>query len=93
MNVEAEIAVLKEQIKQISESNSEAIVLEPRKTMNCAIVGFDSEADTIELKHTARSREGFALGAVRAAEWIYGKSGFFSNDSAYQTSFLFRFFH
>lgn len=30
-------------IKQISESNSEAIALEPRKTMNCAIVGFDSD--------------------------------------------------
>lgn len=33
-------------------------------------VYFDSLADTIELTHTARSREGFALGAVRAAEWI-----------------------
>lgn len=33
-------------------------------------VYFDSPADTIELTHTARSREGFALGAVRAAEWM-----------------------
>ena len=31
---------------------------------------FDSVADTIELTHTARSREGFALGAVRAIEWL-----------------------
>jgi len=31
---------------------------------------FDSPADTIEITHTARSREGFALGAVRAAEWL-----------------------
>ncbi len=31
---------------------------------------FDSSADTIELTHTARSREGFARGAVRAAEWL-----------------------
>jgi len=31
---------------------------------------FDSVADTIELTHTARSREGFALGAVRAIEWM-----------------------
>lgn len=31
---------------------------------------FDSAADTIELTHTARSREGFALGAVRALEWL-----------------------
>ena len=33
-------------------------------------VFFDSNADTIELSHKARNREGFALGAVRAAEWI-----------------------
>ena len=45
------------------------------------IVGFDSSTDTIELKHTARNREGFALGAVMAAEWIQGKKGFFEiND-------------
>lgn len=40
-------------------------------------VGFDSPADTITLRHTARSREGFARGALRAAEWIAGKSGFY----------------
>ena len=39
-------------------------------------VGFDSAADTIALRHTARSREGFALGAVKAAEWVVGKTGF-----------------
>ena len=45
------------------------------------IVGFDSAADTIELKHTARSRQGFAVGAVMAAEWINGKKGFYDiND-------------
>lgn len=45
------------------------------------VVGFDSEADTIELKHTARNRAGFALGAVMAAEWLKGKKGFFTmND-------------
>ena len=41
------------------------------------VIGFDSSADTIELKHTARNREGFALGAIMAAEWINGKKGFF----------------
>lgn len=41
-------------------------------------VCFDSEADTIELKHTARNRSGFALGAVHAAEWIVGKQGLYS---------------
>ncbi len=38
-------------------------------------VGFDSEADTITLTHTARNREGFAAGAVRAAELITNKQG------------------
>lgn len=42
------------------------------------VVSFDSDADTIELKHTARNRSGFALGAVMAAEWIKGKKGFFA---------------
>jgi 4-hydroxy-tetrahydrodipicolinate reductase len=40
-------------------------------------IGFDSAADTITLRHTARSREGFALGAIKAAEWVVGKKGFF----------------
>ena len=38
----------------------------------------DSPADTIEVSHSARSREGFALGAVMAAEWIKDKKGFYS---------------
>ena len=44
------------------------------------IVGFDSLADTIELKHTARNRSGFAVGTVLAAEWINGKKGFYNID-------------
>jgi 4-hydroxy-tetrahydrodipicolinate reductase len=40
-------------------------------------VGFDSAADTIVLRHTARSREGFARGALKAAQWIAGKRGFY----------------
>ncbi len=38
----------------------------------------DSEADTIEVRHQARNRRGFALGAVRAAEWIENRSGLFT---------------
>ncbi len=38
---------------------------------------YSSEVDQIEFKHTAHSREGFALGAVIAAEWLQGKKGFF----------------
>jgi 4-hydroxy-tetrahydrodipicolinate reductase len=40
-------------------------------------IGFDSGADTITLRHTARSREGFARGALKAAQWVVGKKGFF----------------
>ena len=40
-------------------------------------VGFDGTADQILLEHTARSREGFASGAILAAEWIVGKKGFY----------------
>jgi len=41
-------------------------------------LGFDSEADTVILRHTARSRQGFAEGALYAARWVAGKKGFFS---------------
>ncbi len=44
------------------------------------VVGFDSSADTIELKHTARNRAGFALGSLVAAEWLHGKQGFFKAE-------------
>ncbi|MEO8074214.1 MAG: dihydrodipicolinate reductase C-terminal domain-containing protein [Acidobacteriota bacterium] len=40
-------------------------------------VGFDGNADQILLEHFARSREGFASGAILAAEWILGKKGFY----------------
>jgi len=39
---------------------------------------YQSEVDTIEIKHTAHNRDGFALGAVIAAEWIIGKKGVFT---------------
>jgi 4-hydroxy-tetrahydrodipicolinate reductase len=38
-------------------------------------IGFDSAEDTITIRHTARSREGFARGALRAANWVIGKKG------------------
>jgi 4-hydroxy-tetrahydrodipicolinate reductase len=41
------------------------------------VVGFDNEADTIILEHRARSRQGFAEGAILAARWINGKQGFY----------------
>jgi 4-hydroxy-tetrahydrodipicolinate reductase len=41
-------------------------------------VFYDSSVDQIEIKHTAHSREGFALGAVIAAEWLQNKKGVFT---------------
>jgi 4-hydroxy-tetrahydrodipicolinate reductase len=40
-------------------------------------VGFDSAFDTITIRHTARNRDGFARGALMAARWVIGKSGWF----------------
>lgn len=40
-------------------------------------VGFDSEADTLAITHTARNRAGFADGAILAARWIKGRKGFY----------------
>ena len=39
-------------------------------------IGFDSAADTVTLRHVARSREGLARGALKAAQWVVGKKGF-----------------
>lgn len=41
------------------------------------IVAYQSSVDSLEIKHTAHNREGFALGAVVAAEWLVGKQGIF----------------
>lgn len=44
-------------------------------------ISYESEVDRIDIKHTAHSRQGFALGAVVAAEWLLGKTGVFTmND-------------
>jgi 4-hydroxy-tetrahydrodipicolinate reductase len=47
-------------------------------------IGFDSEADTITLEHSARSRVGFARGALRAARWIRGRRGFYEFSEVWE---------
>jgi len=64
-----------------------AAALAPRETPVSSIragfipgtheLGFDSEADTVILRHTARSRQGFAEGALYAARWVADKKGMF----------------
>jgi len=46
-------------------------------------LGFDSSADQITLTHTARSREGFAAGALVAARWVVGRSGVFEFSAVF----------
>lgn len=50
-------------------------------------VSYNSEVDTIEIKHTAHSRQGFAEGAVIAAEWLTGKKGVFGMDDLLKINF------
>lgn len=45
---------------------------------------FDSKADRITLTHEAKSREGLALGAVLAAEWLHGKKGIFTMEDMFK---------
>lgn len=47
---------------------------------------YTSSVDEIEIKHTAKSRDGFAMGAIRAAEFIYGKKGMFTMQDLFQFS-------
>ncbi|WP_394970913.1 4-hydroxy-tetrahydrodipicolinate reductase [uncultured Croceitalea sp.] len=48
------------------------------KTPGTHTVAYNSTVDSIEIKHTAHGREGFALGAIIAAEWLVGKTGVFT---------------
>jgi 4-hydroxy-tetrahydrodipicolinate reductase len=45
------------------------------------VVNYHSKVDDIEIRHTAHSREGFALGAVMVAEWIRGRKGVLTMDN------------
>jgi 4-hydroxy-tetrahydrodipicolinate reductase len=47
------------------------------ETVGMHVVTLDSSADTMMLVHDAKNRHGFAEGAVRAAEWLHGKTGFY----------------
>lgn len=60
---------------------SDAILIEAKRIENVPgthTVSYNSNVDLIEIKHLAHNREGFALGAVIAAEWIVGKHGVYT---------------
>jgi 4-hydroxy-tetrahydrodipicolinate reductase len=50
---------------------------------------YQSEEDRIEIQHTAFSRDGFAFGAVIAAEWLWNKNGLFTMDDVLAGKFIF----
>jgi 4-hydroxy-tetrahydrodipicolinate reductase len=65
----------------LGQGNIDEITIESKRldaVPGTHIVDYESKVDSIEIKHTAHNREGFALGAVIAAEWITGKTGVFS---------------
>lgn len=61
--------------------NPDSISIEAKRIENVPgthIIKYDSDIDSIHISHTAHNRQGFALGAVVAAEWIIGKTGIFT---------------
>lgn len=70
----------KSQWKLEKESESDLLIKVKREgeVPGTHTVTYKSEVDLIEIKHTAINRDGFALGAVVAAEWLIGKKGIFS---------------
>ncbi|MGA0555141.1 4-hydroxy-tetrahydrodipicolinate reductase [Larkinella sp. VNQ87] len=62
---------------------SDAVVIESLRegtVPGTHVVRYDSDVDTIEISHVAHSRQGFALGAVVAGEWLAGRQGVFGME-------------
>jgi len=64
-------------VAEVSTISPEITSVREGDTVGTHVLLFDSSADTMMLVHDAKSRRGFAEGAVRAAEWLKGKSGFY----------------
>lgn len=67
---------LAEQIEAVRGIRPEIESIREGEVPGIHTICWDSEVDTLTLTHSAKSRKGFALGAVLAAEWIVGKTGF-----------------
>jgi len=62
-------------------SNDNSIYIDAQRIENVPgthSIFYKSKVDTIEIKHTANNRDGFAIGSVMAAEWLVGKRGVFT---------------
>ena len=67
-----------EQMESILNTKSPITADRLEKVPGTHEITYSSEVDEIEIKHTAKNRDGFAMGAIIAAEWIIGKKGVFS---------------
>ncbi len=70
-------AVLRKIVSEASGASLEITSLREGDVVGTHVLELTSAADRLVLTHEAKSRRGFAEGAVRAAEWIRGKTGFF----------------
>lgn len=69
--------VIQRILREAGGQELEIVSLREGETVGLHEIVLDSPNDTIRLAHDAKSRRGFAEGAVRAAEWLAGRSGFF----------------
>lgn len=63
---------------EIKEGELPILSYREEKVPGTHLIRYDSLIDSIELKHTAHSRKGFAFGALTAAAWLHGKTGVYS---------------
>ena len=70
--------VLKEDIQKIYDQNINVNSKRLDKTVGIHNIKYESDIDEIIVSHNSKNRDGFALGAILAAEWIVGKTGFFT---------------
>lgn len=80
-NIERKTAVVEEKLDRKIEPNEIHFSSTRGGPVNFShTIGFDSAADTISITHTARNRDGYVLGAIKAAEWLDGKKGFYGME-------------
>ena len=70
--------VLKDDIQKIYGQNINVSSKRLNKTVGIHNIKYESDIDEIIITHNSKNRDGFALGAIFAAEWIIGKTGFFT---------------
>ena len=77
-------------VKNIDRKNRDTLSIESKRegeVVGTHEIVYDSDADIISIRHEAKSRKGFALGAVLAAEFIHGKTGVFTMDDLLSTTY------